>query len=154
MDNKYEIAVDIDMRGDHSEYVKNMNAFNGDWIIEDGSIDCETASFCITRQAKTLYDAMMEVSGLLTDHGCAGRIVGCRDMRTEKHSLGEVEAGYLPEGYEHVSVANPYLTGNYWCLCKVGYCTPKLEFRKVYFKREHNSRWIEDSEMRVLAWTK
>lgn len=155
MSTDYEIAIDVDINGGEDEYMETASDLD-DSDLNAGTygFEGEKASFYITRTANSLDDAFIDVASMLTDADCAGNILGFRDMRTIEHCLGTVEAGYLPEGYTHVSSDNPYLTGHYWCLCKVGFDTPKMEFRKVYFKREHNSRWYEEKEMKVLAWTK
>lgn len=149
MKNEYKIIVDI-VNNEVSEPTEYME---GSHTSTDQERKVHTR-VRMTVSSKTLSDAFSDAVDIIAPEDSELSVVGCLHDIEPEHSLQSIQNGFIPIGYTHVSEGNPYVSGNYWCLCRVGGVKPKLAFNKVYFRSEHNSRWLEPSDRNVLAWTK
>ncbi len=152
MDKIYEIGVDFSCpdQKDYFSVVESVNDaefLGGTYATDESALDRGT--LYVHRKASSLDEAFKVVRGAFTGNG---KVINMRDMRVESFTLDRVQAGYLPDGYVHVSDRNPNATGFYWCLCRTGSISAKLSFQKVHFKKEHNSRWVAGDWTTVLAW--
>lgn len=153
MKRLYEIAVDVGVNSE-SEYHNVTESANGEFCGGFYDPAASLGTIYLELESESLDDAFKEVYALVDDSNTTGKIKTVRDTRIADLTLHNANAGYLPEGYTHVSSGNPRETGFYWCLCETGSMSAELTFTKQHFRKEHNSRWCEGDWTRTIAWTK